>query len=183
MDSRRNGSTYTRMFYPFPNVQVSCLVCGGTGCARWKGYYCRQWVCHINGLSGLIAIHVSHCRTKNCDCCYFPSFLVPGRRTSRASVHKFIEGFAVTHSVKNSIDEFVGGFETSDFTMALSSAYDLIYAFVRSLRINHGSLCVLASEKTSVTVLYTLPKVVIPKLFNLLIGPWHGAQCINIYPP
>lgn len=183
MDSRRNGSIYTRMLYPFPNVQVACLVCGAAGCARWKGYYCRQWVCSINGQSGLIAIHVCHCRTRNCDCCYFPSFLVPGRRISRASFQKFVAGFAVSYSVKDCIDEFVSGFETMDFTMALSSAYDLIYGFVRSLRINHVNLCILAPVESSVFILYALPKVVISKLFKLLKGPWHAGQRINIYPP
>lgn len=183
MDAKSNDVARAFMAYPFPNVRLKCLLCERSNCARWKGYYVRQWVCSVTGNSGSIAIHVGHCKSNKCDYSYFPDFLIPGRRMSRASLFEYIKTFQNTGSVKKCIDELIGGIDLPDFTMALSSAYDLIYASVRALRLNHENLAILPPFLTSVTVFRNLPRVVTQNLFQLVTGPWHGVHDIIFHPP
>ena len=170
------------MDYPFPNLRKCCLLCGKPNCARWKGYFVRQYQCGILGSCGLIAIHAGHCKNEKRDFCYFPDFLVPGRRLARKSFEKFIDVFQKTHQIRVSIDQLLAGFE-SDLSLALSSAYNFLYAAIRPLRINHERLMILAPVRSSVFVYYEVPRVVLQNLFSWSDCPWTGLQEIILHPP
>ena len=171
------------MPYPFPSLWQRCLLCGHCGCARWKGYFVRWFICGVIDFDGLIAIHVGHCRRLGCGFCYFPDFLIPGRRLSRLSHEKFIADFQRTKTIQESIDELVGGFVLSDFTMALSSAYNILYSTIRAVRISHERLMILAPEAMSVLVFYDLPRLVMKNLFSWIDCPWHSFHHMVFHPP
>lgn len=183
MDTRATGSKRTAMPYPFPSTRQKCLLCHWGCGGRWKGYFVRRCLCGVTGFDGLIAIHVGHCKTQHCDFSYFPDFLIPGRRLSRPSWDKFVDDFQRTRTIAESIDELVEGIETSDFTMALSSAYNVLYGGVRALRINHEALGILAPMDMSVYVFYDLPKLAARNLFSFSDFPWHARQNIVLHPP
>jgi hypothetical protein len=160
------------MAFPFPSVRLKCLLCGLSGRCRWKGYFTRQ------------VLHAGHCQTRGCDFCYFPDFLIPGRRLSRASWKKFIEVFQETKIIRDSIDGLLVGLDcVVDFTMALSSAYNFLYAAVRALRINHVRLSILAPEKSSVFVFYNLKKHAIKNIFTGTDYVWHSFHYMSLHPP
>ncbi len=171
------------MPFAFPNVGTACLLCGLAGCARWKGYYTRQWICGVLGFGGTIAIHVGRCRTQGRDFSYFPDFLIPGKRLARQSWQMFVEAFCRTKVIRESIDGLVAGIEMPDFTLALSSAYNFLYAAIRPLRMHHAELAILAPSASSVGVYYSLPKLVIENLFARSDFAWHAFHHITLQPP
>jgi hypothetical protein len=177
------GAKQAFMQFPFPNVVACCLLCDRAGCARWKGYFVRQWICSVLGLGGAIAIHVGHCRTQGCDFSYFPDFLIPGKRLSRQSWQTFVEEFQRTKVIKNSIDNLVCGVEIPDFTLPLSTAYNFLYAAIRPLRMHHSDLSIIAPTTSSVGVYYGLPKLVIKNLFGRCDFGWHALHHITLQPP
>jgi hypothetical protein len=182
LQAKENGVERASVDYPFPNLRKCCLLCGKPNCARWKGYFVRQYQCGILGSCGLIAIHAGHCKNEKRDFCYFPDFLVPGRRLARKSFEKFIDVFQKTHQIRVSIDQLLAGFE-SDLSLALSSAYNFLYAAIRPLRINHERLMILAPVRSSVFVYYEVPRVVLQNLFSWSDCPWTGLQEIILHPP
>ena len=177
-----NGVGRACVDYRFPSLSQCCLLCGKANCARWKGYFVRQYQCSVIGSSGLIAIHAGHCATEKRDFSYFPDFLIPGRRLSRRSFKLFIEVFQNTHQIRDCIDQLLSGFE-ADLDLALSSAYNFLYAAIRGLRINHERLMILAPVQSSVFVYYDLPKVVVKNLFTWSDCIWTGFQGIILHPP
>ena len=180
---RASGAKRAFMRFPFPIVGARCPLCGRAGCARWKGYFTRNWLCGVLGLGGMIAIHVGHCRTERRDFSYFPDFLIPGKRLSRQSWQLFVEGFQKTKVIRDSIDDLIAGVEIPDFTLALSSAYNFLYAAIRPLRMHHAQLSILAPRASSVSVYYVLPKLVVKNLFGRSEFSWHAFHHITLIPP
>ncbi len=168
------------MLFPFPNLKTNCLVCSASCGARWKGYYVRQVIYY--DYIGLVAIHVGHCYKTKSDFSYLPDFLIPGRRLSRPMFECYLKTFHRTRNVKTSIDELVMSVpEASDFTVALSTAYNWIYQAVRALRINANRFAILAPIKTSVSVFHNLGGSIVIELF-LIESLWHPTYQI-IQPP
>ena len=81
------------------------------------------------------------------------------------------------------ITELVGSVKLEDFTFATSSAYNLLYAAIRPLRINHELLSIRPPQKSSVFEFYTLPKLVIKNLFNWRQCQWHAFHAMIFNPP
>jgi hypothetical protein len=189
LSAKANGVARAFMAYSFPRVRDKCLLCGEGGFCRWKGYFRRQFVCSVLGFCGEIAIHVAHCKTSNCDYCYLPSFVIPGRRLSRDAMREFHATLSSTGNVSACIDKLVEGLDVvaPDFAMALSSAYDIIYSAVKAVRLNHINLGVHPPGIVSVFFFCDLSVVVrtilITKLFDLVTGPWHATQDIFYHPP
>jgi hypothetical protein len=171
------------MRYAFPNVGLLCPLCGGAQCARWKGYYTRQWLCGYFGSGRLLVIHVGHCENRGCDFSYFPDFLIPGKRLSRRSWHDFIERFQICRVVRSCVDQLVGSVKVDDFTIAQSSAYNLLYAAIRPLRMNHELLFIRPPMKSSVFAFYELPKLVVKNLFWRRECRWHAFHKQIFHPP
>ena len=171
------------MEYSFPDLGKSCLLCNGIGCARWKGYFTRNWLCGYFGSSRPIVIHVGSCKRLGRDFSYFPDFLIPGKRLSRKSWQDFIERFQVVRTIKLCVDELVGSLKIDDFTFATSSAYNLLYAAIRPLRINHEILFIRPPMTSSVFEFYNLPKLVIKKLFSFRHCLWHAFHSLIFHPP
>lgn len=170
------------MSFPFPNVGAKCLLCEASGCARWKGYEVRGLICAEYGHAGSVAIHVGHCRTRKKDFLYFPDFLIAGRRLSRPTIKNFVETFAATGDIKRSIDDLVERIDSDDFAIALSSAYEWIYASLRALRLNAGRLAIAISEMTSVTVMRSVSKSAVRDLFEPRYA-WHSDHDMIFHPP
>ena len=183
MDDKRGGSKKSFMNYPFPNVRECCLLCRERGCARWKGYSVRKWVCGYHGCCGQIVIHLGHCKVRGLDFSYFPDILIPGKRLSRRSWQDFVERFQTHRSIKHCVDELVGSLKIDDFTIATSSAYNILYAAIRPLRINHEILFIRPPMKSSVFEFYDLPKLVIKNLFSFRQCLWHAFHSLIFNPP
>ena len=81
------------MDYPFPNINISCPICLKAGCARWKGYFSREFLDSEIGRRGLLAIHVGECRSKNIDFSMTPDFLIPGRSLTKQTQLNFMIEF------------------------------------------------------------------------------------------
>jgi hypothetical protein len=135
--------------------------------------------------SGPIAIHVGHCKTKGSDFSYFPSFLLPGRQWSRASWCLFIKSYQLNSNVKASLDEVIGHFEKEDVTMPLSSAYNLLYAALRPMRMNCAAIGCSMSElvANSISVYRSISKSSRDLLFSTLTLRWHAFHRIILIPP
>lgn len=183
LDEKLAGSKRARMLYPFPKLSESCPLCHGVGCARWKGYFTRQWLCGYFGSGRPMVIHVGTCKRLHRDFSYFPDVLIPGKRLSRRSWQDFTERFQVVRIIKMCVDELVGSVKLEDFTFATSSAYNLLYAAIRPLRINHELLSIRPPQKSSVFEFYTLPKLVIKNLFNWRQCQWHAFHAMIFNPP
>jgi hypothetical protein len=67
--------------------------------------------------------------------------------------------------------------------MATSSAYNLLYAAIRPLRINHEVLSIPAVMRSSVFEYYNLPKLVVANLFNWRECKWHAFHDLIFNPP
>lgn len=170
------------MPFPFPNVGAKCLLCDAPGCARWKGYEVRGLICAEYGHAGPVAIHVGHCRTRKKDFLYFPDFLIAGRRLSRPTLKSFAETFAATGEIKMCIDDLIEHIEGDDFAIALSSAYEWIYATIRALRLNAGRLAIQVSEVTSVAVMRSVSSSALSDLFESRYA-WHPYHDMVLHPP
>ncbi len=168
------------MAFPFPDVAKKCLRCGRGQCARWKGYYVRRMICGALEFDGEVAIHVGYCRNLSQDFSYFPDFLIPKRRLSRTSWQGYAENFKRLGVVKECIDDLVS--RVPDFTMALSSAYDLLYSLVKVVRLQSAVLAVPFPEQTSVVVMRRLGMSVVRDLFASDLS-WRPAFHINLHPP
>lgn len=171
------------MQYAFPNVQRKCLLCGEAGCARWKGYFVRRVLCGQSGYVGLVAIHVGHCRSLERDFSYFPDFLLPGRRVSRFTLARFAAQYKQNGNIKSCIDDVIDQLGAEDFTLALSSAYEWLYASVRALRLNAGFLAIAVGVVTSVLVLKSVLLSALEDLFLHSRLSWHPSQHMIFYPP
>lgn len=170
------------MPYPFPNVGERCLLCEASRCARWKGYAVRRLICAENGHAGPVAIHVGHCRTHKKDFLYLPDFLIAGRRLSRPTFRIFTETFNTTGDIKASIDALIERLDVDDFAIALSSAYEWIYASIRALRLNAGALAITISEETSVAVMRSVSSSGLRDLFKPHYA-WHPGHDMIFHPP
>ena len=159
------------------------MLCRGVGCARWKGYYVRRWLCGFFASSQWIVIHVGTCKRLKRDFSYFPDFLIPGKRLSRSSWQDFIETFQAFRTLKLCVDELVGLIKIDDFTLATSSAYNLLYAAIRPLRMNHDVLFIRPPIRSSVYEFYDLPKLVIKNLFGFRHCRWHAYHSLIFHPP
>ena len=169
------------MPFPFPDIKSKCLVCFTACGARWKGYYIRRMI-HCDHV-GPVAIHVGHCRKMKQDFSYFPDFLIPGRQLSRPTFKCYLKNFHQTRKVKASIDELVSSLpDMSEFTVALSTAYNWIYQSVRALRINASKFAIFPPTRLSAIVFYNLVASVVCDLF-LIESLWHPAHHIIIQPP
>jgi hypothetical protein len=102
---------------------------------------------------------------------------------SRPTFKRYLKTYHHTHRVKASIDELVTSVpEASEFTVALSTAYDWIYQGVRALRINANKLSILPPISLSVFIFYNLAASIICDLFSME-SLWHPAHQIIIQPP
>jgi hypothetical protein len=170
------------MAFPFPNVSKHCPLCGEVKCARWKGYFVRNWMCGELGCAGAIAIHVGHCVRGKKDFSCIPDFLVPRHKLSRLSLKKFVQVFIQTGNIKTSIDDLVSKIPLDDFTVALSSAYEWVYQTVRALRLNASRLAVTVGSATSVFALRVAAPSAITDLFRAELS-WHPSHHMLLYPP
>lgn len=170
------------MPFAFPKVGLKCLLCEAPGCARWKGYAVRGLICAEYGHAGPVAIHVGHCRTQKRDFLYLPDFLIAGRRLSRPTLKNFAETFAATGDIKICIDDLIERIERDDFAIALSSAYEWIYASLRALRLNAGRLAIAISEVTSVAVVRSVSRSALRDLFESSHA-WHPGHDMIFHPP
>lgn len=176
------------MLYPFPDVGKSCLLCGLSKCARWKGYYLRKLKCSVVEFDGKIAIHVGHCKTQKRDFSYCPSFIIPYRQISRMSLFEFIAQWHPLEKIKRGIHWFMDGLESghgsdSDtWELATSTAYNWIYGLVILLRMHSNVFDIIPPESVSVRAVRTLP----PRILKLCSDPklnWTPAMNHIRAPP
>jgi hypothetical protein len=176
------------MYYPFPKVGESCLLCQKKGCARWKGYYLRKLRCAVVEFDGKVAIHVGHCKTQKRDFSYCPSFIIPYRQISRMSLQEFISQWHPLDKVKKGINWFMEGLESGSkivsegFELATSTAYNWIYQLVILLRMHSNTLEVLPPESVSIRAVRALPAQILALCFNPHLN-WTPGIDHNRAPP
>jgi hypothetical protein len=168
------------MLYDFPNVQVKCLLCDRPNCARWKGYYTRRLDCPELKFSGEIAVHVGHCSSGRQDFSYFPSFLIPFRRASRAGLKGYYARWRSGGIVRDAIDCFID--PIVDFTLARSTAYSWLYGIIVALRLNHVVLGIPPPAPSSVFVLFDIEPQVVNSCFSSRLH-WTSGFQITLIPP
>jgi hypothetical protein len=171
------------MNYPFPFVRLECPLCGAADCARWKGYFVREFFCRFLDYVGPIAIHVGHCDSKGCDFSYFPSFLLPGRSPSRSTLESFAEASKASHNTSQSIGILSEGLSDTDFSVSSSTAYSWIYSICLSLFLNQVVLGLPSPASKSVYAVYELPSQSLIGLFKRAECRWNVHQNIVFYPP
>jgi hypothetical protein len=101
---------------------------------------------------------------------------------SRPTLKRFTETFAETGKIKQSIDDLIESIPSDDFAVALSSAYEWIYAGVKALRLHAGALAIEISEVTSVAVIRMVSRSALTELF----GPgyaWRPFHNMIFRPP
>jgi hypothetical protein len=109
-------------------------------------------------------------------------FFIPGRKISRPTLKRFTETFVETGNIKQCIDDVVESIPSDEFAIALSSAYEWIYASVKALRLNAGMLAIEIGEVTSVALI----RVVSRSALNELFGPryaWRPFHDMIFHPP
>ena len=109
-------------------------------------------------------------------------FFIPGRRLSRPTFKRFVEAFNETGDIKRSIDDLIGNIPSDDFAVALSSAYEWIYAAVKALRFNAGALAIEISEVTSVAGLRAVSRSALTELFSPRYA-WRPFHHMVLHPP
>ena len=171
------------MNYPFPFVRLECLLCGAVDCARWKGYFVREFFCKYLDYVGPIAIHVGHCSSKDCDFSYFPSFLLPGRRPSRSTLESFADASRASRNTSQTIGILSEGLSDTHFSVSSSTAYSWIYSICLSLCINQLILGIPSPVSKSVSAVYELPSKFLFELFKKVCCRWNVHQDIVFYPP
>ena len=68
------------MEFEFPDIRKQCPLCGGSGCARWKGYYRRNALDVALSFAGSLVIRYGRCRRVRSEFSFLPDFLIPRRR-------------------------------------------------------------------------------------------------------
>jgi hypothetical protein len=177
------------MLYPFPNVKKSCLLCGKKGCARWKGYFIRTLQCSDIEFKGEVAIHVGHCRIKKRDFSYFPSFLIPYRRTSRASLEEFTFKWYQSGSLSEGIEWILEGLDSGsekndlgEYKVPMSTAYGWLYALIIPLRLHSEELRIRPPYSTSIQEIRNQSAATIRKCFEPLRA-WNPGFEHILAPP
>jgi hypothetical protein len=112
-----------------------------------------------------------------------PQFLIPRLRLARPTLREFAEVFNKSGLIRNSIDALIEKFEGEDFSVALSSAYELIYTTVRALRLNAGQLAIVISELTSVSVVRDVFPSALRDLFEPGVYAFYPLYDLVFYPP
>lgn len=183
LSARAIGARYISMNYPFPIVKLMCPLCGSVDCARWKGYFVRDFFCTFLDYVGPIAIHVGHCRSKGSDFSYFPSFLLPGRSPSRLTLGRFAESAKASRNTSESIGVLSEGISEPNFSVSSSTAYSWISSICLSLCINELVLGLSSHTTKSVYSIYGLPLKILTELFTKRGCRWNVHQSIVFYPP
>lgn len=171
------------MPYPFPMVSEICPLCSASRCARWKGYFVRNFFCTSLDYVGPIAIHVGHCHSSRCDFSYFPSFLLPGRSPSRSTLKSFAEAAKASRNTSQSIGVLSEGMSDSNFGVSSSTAYSWIYSLCLGLCINQLELGLPIPALKSVYAIYEQSSQVLSLFFNKVCCRWNVHQDIILYPP
>lgn len=177
------------MIYPFPDVKKQCPICGKRQCARWKGYFVRTLQCSDIEFNGKIAIHVGQCRTKKRDFSYFPSFMIPYRRMSRASLEEFTLRWRRSGKISPSIEWIIEGLDSGPETseavesrVARSTAYNWLYALIVPLRLHSEELKIRPPYSTSIQEIRKQPLSIIRSCFNPLLNWTPGIDHIRAPP-
>jgi hypothetical protein len=178
----KNPAPYRRMRYPFPSVRRRCLLCGTSGCSRWKGYYVRNVVCTLMGYAGPVAIHLAQCRTRGVDYTYWPSQLIPYLQPSRNTLESFYKiWISQAYSISAAVDEVVGRIK-QEYFIAPSVAYQWLKWILRALLLNHETLGIRAPESIHIEALRRYSGADVVPLFDRF-RPWRQAQRIVFAPP
>lgn len=91
----------------WPSIQKECPVCGGAGCAIYRGYYCRKLYCSELEYFGLIVIRTGVCKSTGLRFSLLPSFILRHKRISSfciLALHDLY--FEVGSKLQQAIDEF-----------------------------------------------------------------------------
>lgn len=171
------------MPFGFPKVSEVCPLCSASRCARWKGYFVREFFCRFLDYVGPIAIHVGHCHSTHCDFSYFPSFLLPGRSPSRATLETFANAAKLSGNTSQSIGVLSEGLSDTDFSVSSSTAYSWMYAICLCLCINQLELGLPGPVIKSVYSTYELSSKVLASFFDRFCCRWNVHQSIVFYPP
>jgi hypothetical protein len=174
-------SGYSRMKYAFPNVVARCLLCGASGCSRWKGYYVRQVVCTLMQYAGPVTIHLAQCRSHGVDYTYWPDILVPYLRPTIPTLKTLYDAWSKECSIHAAVDEVVGNIKL-EFHLSLSTAYLWLTHVIRALILNHTKLGIRAPESVNATTLSGFAATEVRPIFEG-VRPWRAAQQIILAPP
>ena len=106
----------------WPAIQAQCPVCGGSGCAVYRGYYTRFLFCAELEFIGRVAVRTGFCRRRRYRFTVLPDFMIHRRRLSRFSQCELSESFRRQGRLQVAIDDLVAGLG-EEFYLPLSTAY------------------------------------------------------------
>lgn len=109
-------------FEAWPDLRASCPICGGPGCAIYRGYYSRFLFCTELEFNGRLVIRTGLCKTKNIRFSLIPDFVLYRRRISRFSHDRLREARAARATLMAAIDDLVADLG-EEFFLPLSTAH------------------------------------------------------------
>jgi hypothetical protein len=148
-DSRKISKKFD--FY-FPEIHSSCSVCSLHGCAIWKGYYSRRFVCPKLDYNGRVWIRKGFCKSQKVHFSILPDFCIPYLRWSKFIFSQFL-------SLKET-----SFFNAFDWDVAFSTLYWMGALLVKLLRINSHLFLQHPPRTNSVHELKNLSSEVMQKL-------------------
>ena len=113
-----------KMAFEFIDIHKACLVCTRSGCAIWKGYYSRHFLCPVLEYDGRIWIRKGYCKTNNTHFSMLPDFCIPSIRWSK---------FLFAELLKRKFKSFLKDF---DWDISFSTLYWVGALLIKLLRIN-----------------------------------------------
>lgn len=96
----------------FPRIGGQCPVCGTQGCAVYRGYYTRTFVCTEMEFQGQLVIRTGFCRRRSRRFALVPDFVIYRRRISRLSVRQLLDCHRKARGSRRlqaAIDEWIQG--------------------------------------------------------------------------
>jgi hypothetical protein len=111
------------VFDGWPVLGEGCPVCGGLGCAIYKGYYSRELYCPELEYLGPVAIRTGLCKSRKIRFTLMPEFLIRYKRISTFSYRQLHDCYREQGlRLQSTIDALLDGLG-DEFYLPLSTAY------------------------------------------------------------
>jgi hypothetical protein len=110
----------------FPRIAASCPNCGAEGCAVYRGYYTRNFLCTEIGFYGPLVIRTGHCRRLRRRFALLPDFVIYRRRISRPATLRFLDCHRRAggrRRLQSAIDEWIQAVGEEEYYVPRSTAW------------------------------------------------------------
>ena len=105
------------------NLSERCPCCGRTGCAIYRGYYKRKFVCPEMEFCGELVIRTGYCRHFGWRFALLPDFVIRRRRISKLGLERLLECHRESGGQwPQTIAEWTDGLNDEEYTVPRSTA-------------------------------------------------------------